>query len=362
MSHLAKYPFEPYSGTKLRVCVAGAGGFIGSHLAKRLKSEGHFVVACDWKRNEYMPEGMFCDEFHLVDLRVYESCKHVTAGCNHVFNFAADMGGIGFIQSNHAVILYNNTMVSFNMLEASRQNKVERYFFASSACCYPTFKLGNPDINSEGLKESDAWPAQPEDAYGLEKLSSEELCMHYMREFGIECRIARFHGIYGPYGTWKGGREKSAAAFCRKVLTSDNEVEIWGDGEQTRTYTYIDDCVEGVLRITKSNYRQPLNLGSSELVSMNELLRLVMSFEDKCLEVKHIPGPQGARGRNSDNTLILSHLGWEPTISLHDGLSLTYEWIKTQIAKELSEGNDVSQYATSKVGGFVTPTSLGCVQ
>ncbi|KAF5830500.1 sugar nucleotide epimerase [Dunaliella salina] len=320
-SKLAKYPFEPYwPAGKLRICITGAGGFIASHLSKRLKSEGHYVIACDWKKNEYFKEEVFCDEFHLVDLRVFENCKKVVSGCDHVFNLAADMGGMGFIQSNHAVIFYNNTMVSFNVLEASRQCGVKRVFYASSACVYPEYKQLDTNVEGGGLKEEWAWPAQPQDAYGLEKLCSEELHKHYNHDFGIECRIARFHNIYGPYGTWKGGREKAPAAFCRKVLTSSNEVEMWGDGKQTRSFTFIDDCVEGVLRITKSDCCEPLNLGNTEMVSMNQMMELVMDVDGKKMPIKHIPGPEGVRGRNSDSKAILEKIGWEPTVTLKDGL------------------------------------------
>lgn len=360
-SELAKYPFEPFWPTeKLRICVTGAGGFIASHLAKRLKSEGHFVVGCDWKRNEHFKEEEFCDEFHLVDLRVFENCKKVCTGCQHVFNLAADMGGMGFIQSNHGAILYNNTMISFNMLEAARQNKVQRFFYASSACIYPEFKQLDTEVEGGGLKEPDAWPAQPQDAYGLEKLASEELCMHYNKDFHIECRIARFHNIYGPHGTWKGGREKAPAAFCRKVLTSADEIEMWGDGQQTRSFTFIDDCVEGILRITKSDFREPLNLGSDEMVSMNEMMELVKSFESKPLPIKHIPGPEGVRGRNSDNALILEKLGWQPSVKLADGLKLTYFWIKKQIEGE--GATNVSGYAKSMVVSTGAPEELGALR
>lgn len=360
-SELAKYPFEPYwPGEKLRICVTGAGGFIASHLAKRLKSEGHTVVGCDWKRNEHFKEEEFCDEFHLVDLRVFENCKKVCTGCQHVFNLAADMGGMGFIQSNHGAILYNNTMISFNMLEAARQNNVQRFFYASSACIYPEFKQLDTEVEGGGLKEADAWPAQPQDAYGLEKLASEELCMHYNKDFNIECRIARFHNIYGPHGTWKGGREKAPAAFCRKVLTSPDEIEMWGDGKQTRSFTFIDDCVEGVLRITKSDFREPLNLGSDEMVSMNEMMELVKSFESKALPIKHIPGPEGVRGRNSDNALILEKLGWQPSVKLADGLRLTYFWIKKQIEGE--GGANMAGYAKSMVVSTGAPEELGSLR
>jgi len=360
-SNLARFPFEPYwPDKKLKICVTGAGGFIASHLAKRLKSEGHFVVACDWKRNEHMPEEIFCDEFHLVDLRVYDNCVKVVQGCDHVFNLAADMGGMGFIQSNHSVILYNNTMISFNMMEAARIANIKRFFYASSACIYPEFKQLDTQVEGGGLKEADAWPAQPQDAYGLEKLVTEELAKHYCKDFGIETRVARFHNIYGPYGTWKGGREKAPAAFCRKVLTSQGEVEMWGDGKQTRSFTFIDDCVEGVLRLMKSDVREPLNIGSSEMVSMNEMMEMVMGYENRPLSIKHIPGPEGVRGRNSDNALILEKLGWEPTIKLQDGLRVTYFWIKGQIAAE--KDVDVSAYAKSMVVQTSAPKALGTLR
>ncbi|PNH06094.1 GDP-mannose 3,5-epimerase 2 [Tetrabaena socialis] len=359
VAKLAKYPFETYWPEKLKICVTGAGGFIASHLARRLRSEGHYIVACDWKRNEHFAEEEFCDEFHLVDLRVYDNAKKVLEGCDQVFNLAADMGGMGFIQSNHSVIMYNNTMVSFNVMEAARVVGIKRLFYASSACIYPEFKQLDVTVEGGGLKEADAWPAQPQDAYGLEKLASEELCRHYNKDFGIECRIARFHNIYGPHGTWKGGREKAPAAFCRKVLTSPTEIEMWGDGKQTRSFTFIDDCVEGILRITKSDFRDPLNLGSTEMVSMNEMMEMAMNIEDKKLPIKHIPGPEGVRGRNSDNKLILEKLGWEPTVSLKDGLGLTYAWIKKQVAKETDKGVDASKFSHSTIVQTSAPVELG---
>lgn len=361
VSALAQYPFEPYwPGKRLKICVTGAGGFIASHLGKRLKAEGHYIVAADWKRNEHMKEIEFCDEFHLVDLRVFDSCLKVTTGCDHAFSLAADMGGMGFLQSNHSVIMYNNAMVSFNMLEAARQNNVQRFFYASSACCYPEFRQTETEIEGGGLKESDAWPAQPMDAYGLEKLCTEELCKHYTKDFGIECRIGRFHSVYGPYGTWKGGREKAPSAMCRKVLVNDTEVEMWGDGEQTRTFMYIDDCVEGVFRVMKSDYRDSLNIGSTEMISMNDMMKLIMSFDNRTLSIKHIPGPVGVRGRNSDNTLMLEHCNWEPTISLKDGLKITYNWIKDQIHQEMKSGGNVAeQYAKSTVVQTGSPIPMG---
>ncbi|KAK9215181.1 hypothetical protein WN944_007184 [Citrus x changshan-huyou] len=387
---------EPYwPSEKLRISVTGAGGFIASHIARRLKSEGHYIIASDWKKNEHMTEDMFCHEFHLVDLRVMDNCLKVTKGVDHVFNLAADMGGMGFIQSNHSVIMYNNTMISFNMLEASRISGVKRFFYASSACIYPEFKQLETNVS---LKESDAWPAEPQDAYGLEKLASEELCKHYTKDFGIECRVGRFHNIYGPFGTWKGGREKAPAAFCRKALTSTDKFEMWGDGLQTRSFTFIDECVEGVLRLaiagfvanlseahiffvevsrchavgdridcsvsllTKSDFREPVNIGSDEMVSMNEMAEIVLSFEDKKLPIHHIPGPEGVRGRNSDNTLIKEKLGWAPSMKLKDGLRITYFWIKEQIEKEKTQGIDLSVYGSSKVVGTQAPVQLGSLR
>ena len=344
------YGTEPYwPEAKLKICITGAGGFIASHLAKRLKEEGHYIVGCDWKRNEHMPEEMFCDEFILADLRVFDNCLKVLDGCDHCFNLAADMGGMGFIQSNHSVIFYNNVMISFNVMEAGRVKKLTRFFYASSACIYPEGKQLVTDL-SAGLKEADAWPAQPQDAYGLEKLASEEVYKHYQSDFGIQTRIGRFHNIYGPFGTWKGGREKAPAAFCRKAATSVDEVEMWGDGKQTRSFTFIDDCVEGILRLMDSDYNKPLNVGSSEMVSMNHMAAIAKSFDGKDdLRMNHIPGPEGVRGRNSDNTRIKQVLGWEPSTKLKDGLKITYFWIKKRVEEKVAAGVDIKTLACSKV-------------
>jgi GDP-D-mannose 3',5'-epimerase len=344
----------------MRVLVAGGGGFIGSHLAKRLKSEGHWVRAADWKDNEYFKPEEFCDEFLKIDLRSLEACLTACKDVEWVFNLAADMGGMGFIQSNHSLILYNNTMISFNMAEAARRTGVKRFFYSSSACVYPEYKQKETLIAP--LKEADAWPAQPQDAYGLEKLTTEELCMHYDKEFPIEFRIARFHNIYGPEGTWKGGREKAPAAFCRKVAATEKEFEMWGDGLQTRSFCFIDDCVEGILRLMRSDYKQPLNLGSDELITMNDMAHLVMSIANKQVPIKHIPGPEGVRGRNSDNTLIKQVLGWAPSISLKDGLTRLYPWIKQQIDNDKAHGVDIAQYASSKVVQAAAPTDLGTIR
>lgn len=337
-----------FSEKKIKVCVGGGAGFIGSHLAKRLLEEGHEVVVADWNRNEYFKEEEYCSKFMLLDLRRLENCLEASAGCDVVFMLAADMGGMGFIQSNHSVILYNNTMMSFSMMEAARRNNVKRYFYSSSACVYPEHIQEKEDV--PGLKESDAWPAAPQDAYGLEKLVSEEIGIHYGKDFGIEFRCARFHNIYGPQGTWKGGREKAPAAFCRKVAVcpAGDQVEMWGDGKQTRSFCYVSDCVEGILRLTKSDYKQPLNLGSDILISMNEMMELIATFDGKQVGIKHIPGPEGVRGRNSDNTLIQEVLGWAPNITPAEGLRRTYDWIKTQIAADKAKGVE-ENYTSSKI-------------
>ena len=330
--------------------VTGAGGFIGSHLARKLKNDGHHIVACDWKKNEFMKDDEFCHEFFLVDLRDVTNCERVVKGCEWVFNLAADMGGMGFIQSCHSVIGFNNTMISLNMIEAARKAGVKRFFYSSSACCYPENLQTKTDIVA--LKEDDAWPAQPQDVYGLEKLYSEEILMSYDRDFDIACRIARFHNIYGPHGTWCGGREKAPAAFCRKAICSTDAegFEMWGDGKQTRSFTYIDDCVEGILRLMRSDYNKPLNVGSSEMVSMNHMAAIAKSFDGKDdLRMNHIPGPEGVRGRNSDNTRIKQVLGWEPSTKLKDGLKITYFWIKNQVEKKVAAGVDIKTLACSKV-------------
>jgi GDP-D-mannose 3',5'-epimerase len=307
--------------------------------------------------NEFMAPEQFCDEFVHLDLRPLENCLRATEGCEWVFNFAADMGGMGFIQSNHGVILYNNLQISSNMLEGARRNGVKRFFYSSSACVYPEYK--QTDVNNEGLREDTAWPAQPQDAYGLEKLVTEELAMHYQQDFGMQTRIARFHNIYGPWGTWRGGREKAPAAFCRKAITAQEEIEIWGDGLQTRSFTFIDDCIEGVWKLFNSDYAKPINIGSGEMVSMNELATLALNLAGKTLPLKHIPGPEGVRGRNSENTLIKQVLNWCPHIALRDGLARTYAWIKEQVDACVAKGEDVTKYSKSTVVHLTDIPELG---
>lgn len=347
---LKKYISDNPDGAKgqLKVCIGGGAGFIGSHIAKRLREVGFYVVCADWKKNEFMEDNEFCDEFHLIDLRILENCLKVTKGCHHVYNLAADMGGMGFIVSNQSVLLYNNTMISFNVLEASRQNGVLRYFYSSTACVYNEALQMDPE--NPGLTESMAWPARPQDTYGLEKLYAEEMAIAYAKDFPIKTRIARYHNVYGPRGTWKGGREKVPAAFCRKAVVSTKEFEMWGDGLQTRSFSFIDDCVEGSIRIMLSDCGEPLNLGTDEMINMIDFAKLAMSFENKDLPIKHIlDGPLGVRGRNSDNTMIKQKLGWCPSISIHTGLKKTHAWIKEQIELEKTTSSDVTNYASSQV-------------
>jgi GDP-D-mannose 3', 5'-epimerase len=255
------------------------------------------------------------------------------------------------------VLLYNNTMISFNMLEAARQNGAKRYFYSSTACVYNEALQTDP--NNPGLREDMAWPARPQDTYGLEKLYAEEMALAYAKDFPIKTRIARYHNVYGPRGTWKGGREKAPAAFCRKAAVSTVEFEVWGDGLQTRSFMHIDDCVEGSMRIMLSDCAEPLNLGTDEMIDMNDFAKLAMSFADKDLPIKHIPGPLGVRGRNSDNDMIKARLGWAPSISIKEGLKVTYDWIKEQIDLESQQGSNTNTYSTSEVVIQVTDTLDG---
>ena len=320
------------------VLVTGAGGFIGHHLGKLLKAEGHRVRGVDIKEPEF--ETTQADEFMLLDLRRWENCQKATAGVDQVFALAADMGGMGFISAHHALILHNNALINFHTLEAARENGVGRYLYSSSACIYPEYLQETTEV--EPLKEEHAYPAAPQDAYGWEKLITERLCLHYAEDYGMATRIVRFHNIYGPLGTWRGGREKAPAAMCRKVAEAgpDGFLEMWGDGEQTRSFCYVDDCVEGIYRIMRSDFGEPLNLGSDEMVSINELARIAMDAAGKDVEVRHVEGPQGVRGRNSDNSLCRSVLGWEPPTTLREGIAKTYPWIAGQVAEaQAAEGD-----------------------
>jgi nucleoside-diphosphate-sugar epimerase len=321
---------------KVRVLVTGAGGFIGHHLVTFLKREGYWVRGVDIKHPEFSP--VDADEFELLDLRRWENCLRATRDIDEVYALAADMGGMGFISSHHAEILHNNSLINIHTLDAARENGVKRYLYTSSACIYPEFL--QTETNVTPLKEEDAYPAMPQDAYGWEKLISERLCLHYRQEYGIETRVVRFHNIFGPLGTWEGGREKAPAAMCRKVaaakLTGNHEIEIWGDGEQTRSFCYVDDCVTGIHKLMRSDYPDPLNLGQDRMVTINQLADIVAEVAGIRISKKHIDGPQGVRGRNSDNTRLREVLKWEPEISLEDGLARTYSWIEEQVARAAS--------------------------
>jgi nucleoside-diphosphate-sugar epimerase len=316
-----------------KIVVAGAGGFIAGHLVKELLKNGHKVRAIDIKPlNEWYQLSPEADNL-VLDLRLRGNCYKAVNGYNEVFNLAADMGGMGFIENNKAACMIS-VLINTHLLIASRDCGINRFFYASSACVYNGEKQTDP--NNPGLKESDAYPALAEDGYGWEKLFSERMCRHFMEDFGLITRVARFHNVYGPYGTYDGGREKAPAAICRKVIesliTGNKEIVIWGDGQQTRSFMYIDDCIKGILDIMYSNILEPINLGSSEMVSINGLVDIVEEIAGVKLGRKYdLDAPKGVRGRNSDNTLIKKHLGWEPSISLRTGMKKTYDWIKDQM-------------------------------
>lgn len=314
-----------------KVLVTGAGGFIGHHLVTFLRRQGCWVRGVDLKHSEFARSD--ADEFLLLDLRRWENCLRATEGMNEVYGLAADMGGMGFISSHHALILHNNALINIHTIEAARTNGVQRYLFTSSACVYPEYRQREASVVP--LKEEDAYPAEPQDAYGWEKLTVERLCTHYREEYGLDTRIVRFHNIFGPLGTWEGGREKAPAALCRKIamakLSGHHEVEIWGDGKQTRSFCYVDDCVNGLYKLMGSDYPLPLNLGQDRLVSINELADLIAKTAGIEIRKEYVPGPQGVRGRNSDNTRLRQVLGWEPEISLEEGLKRTYMWVEGQV-------------------------------
>ena len=313
-----------------KVLVTGAGGFIGHHLVSFLKDRGYWVRGVDIKNPEY--DSSAADEFNLLDLRKWDACVEATKDVEVVYNLAADMGGIGYITAFLADIARNNTLINTHMIEAARENKVETFFYSSSACIYPGYLQKSPDITP--LKESDAYPADPEEGYGWEKLYMEKMCQYYTEYYGLKTRVARFHNVYGPLGTYDGGKEKAPAAICRKVaLAKDgDEIEIWGDGQQTRSFMYIDDCVKGIYEITNSDQSKPLNLGMDQMITVDELVDIVSDVSGKKLIKKHdLTKPQGVRGRNSDNSELNNILGWAPEYSLRDGLSITYGWIKNEL-------------------------------
>lgn len=316
------------------ILVTGAAGFIGHHLVDYLKQKGDYVRGVDWRTPEHGVVN--ADEFLKLDLRYWEAAQKATDGMDEVYALAADMGGMGFISRNNRLILENNSLINIHTMKAAREAGVQRYLYTSSACVYPVYK--QQDTNVAPLKETDAYPAQPEDSYGWEKLVTEILAHYTTKDDGMETRVVRFHNIFGPEGTWAGGREKAPAALSRKValskITGDPLVKIWGDGEQTRSFCYIDDCVTGLTKLMRSEYGQPLNLGQDRMIAINDLAYVIADLAGTKIDLEHVPGPQGVRGRNSDNTLLREVLGWEPEISLEEGLQRTYSWINSEIIKE----------------------------
>lgn len=321
-----------------RVLVTGAGGFIGHHLVRYLVDRGHWVRGVDIKHPEYEPSA--AHQFTLRDLRDPNAAYIATFGIDEVYGLAADMGGIGFIETHKAEIVRNNTLINLNTIEAARQTDVRRYLYTSSACIYPGYLQRDVDVTP--LKEEHAYPADAEDGYGWEKLYMERICRHYREDFGLDTRVVRFHNIFGEKGSYDGGREKSPAAICRKVALANDgdEIEVWGDGAQTRSYCHVDDCVEGIYRLMQSDHHEPINLGQDRMISINELVDIVAAIAGKRIGKRYdLTKPQGVRGRNSDNTRLREVLQWEPKISLEEGLKRTYGWIADQVKNKTSEAS-----------------------
>ena len=320
----------------MKITVAGAGGFIGGHLVKKLELDGHQVTAVDLKPIEDWFQIPINSKANIADLRLKDYALEFTRGADQIYNLACDMGGMGFIENNKAKCM-ESVLINTHLLQAARDNEVGKFFFASSACVYASFHQNS--LKGEALKESDAYPADPEDGYGWEKLFSERMCRHFYEDYGIEVRIARYHNVYGPFGTYKGGREKVPAAACRKVIEASNgnggEIEIWGDGKQLRSFTFINDCIEGTLRLMNSNFQDPINIGSSEMISITDLYKKIISVVGLSINdfkfTYNKEAPVGVRGRSSDNTLCKKVLNWEPNTLLKTGILPTYEWINSQI-------------------------------
>lgn len=313
-----------------KALVCGAGGFIGHHLVTHLKKQGYYVVAADLKTSEFSTSS--ADEFHLVDLRIYDKVlKVLTSDIDEVYQLAADMGGAGFIFTgdNDANIMHNSSQINLNVLDVMQKRQIKNVLYTSSACIYPEYNQVDP-LNPK-CSEQSAYPAAPDSEYGWEKLFSERLYLAYAKNYGIRARIVRLHNVYGPEGTWTGGREKAPAALCRKVIEAHDQVEVWGPGTQTRSFMYIDDCIEGIEKVMKSDINFPINLGTEEMISINDFTQMIIDISGKNISIKNIEGPLGVMGRNSDNNLIREHLGWEPSISLRDGIQKTYTWIQNQM-------------------------------
>jgi len=330
-----------------KILIVGAGGFIGGHLANRLLKDGNSIVAVDIKPKEYWFQDFEeAKNYYAMDMKDIGNCKKVLKKIDYVFNMACNMGGMGFIENNKAECM-QSVLINTNLLISCKENKIERYFFSSSACAYN--KTKQQEVFVEGLREEDAYPADPEDGYGWEKLFSERMCRHFMEDYGIPVRIARYHNIYGPYGTFDGGREKAPAALCRKVLNAkknENKIEVWGDGEQTRTFLYIDDCIEGTLRLFESEYSEPINIGSDEQVSINQMIDIIedISATKRLERIYQLDKPKGVRGRSSNNDLVKKVLDWSFKIKLKEGLKETYDWIKSETNKK---GSNLNRFTRS---------------
>ena len=331
-----------------KILVVGAGGFIAGHLIKRLLETGNSITATDIKPKEFWFQDFdIVTNFYSTDMKDITNCRKVTKNIDYVFNMACNMGGMGFIENNKAECM-QSVLINTNLLISCKENKVQRYFFSSSACAYNTTK--QQDVFIEGLKEQDAYPADPEDGYGWEKLFSERMCRHFMEDYGLEIRVARYHNIYGPFGTYDGGREKAPAALCRKIIQAKkkkkNIIDVWGDGKQTRSFLYVDECVEGTLRLFESDYSDPINIGSDEQVSINQMIEMieVISGVDKLNKNYQLDKPKGVRGRSSNNDLIKKVLNWSYKMSLKDGLSKTYKWIDDEMSQK---GLNLNKYTKS---------------